>query len=116
MPLMRRGFLSAVAAKGARGAPPVVREEETVQRVHSGDGHLQGAGLEETEAVPLCALPAGFLRTGLVPRTLSGAPASQGGGGHPYRGLHASRRQSLSLTQNVLSDCLFCLEGLESGE
>ena len=110
MPLLCRGFLSAVTAKGACGAPPVRREEEAVQCVHKGNGHLQMAGLKETQAVPLCALPAGLLSTGLFPRTLSGAPASQGGGGQYHRGLHTSSQQSLRFTVNVISDCLFALK------
>lgn len=73
-------------------------------------------GLEETEAVPLCALPAGVLSTGLFPRTLSGTPASQGGGGQHLRGLHTSGQQSLRFSLNVISDLPFCLEGLESDE
>lgn len=61
MPLLCGGFLSAVTAEGARRAPPVICEEETVQCVHKRDGHLQMARLKEAEAVPLCALPAGVL-------------------------------------------------------
>lgn len=96
VPLLCRGFLSAAAAEGTHGAPPNLHEEETVQCVHHRDGHVQMARLQEAEAVPLRALPAGVLCTWLFPRTLSGAPASQGGGGQLDRGLHASSQQSLT--------------------
>lgn len=90
MPVLRGGLPLTVAAPGARGAAPVVCEEEPLQRLLLRDGQQQVGREQETEeAVPLRALPAGLLRAPLLPGALPGAPEAPSGGGHT--GLQGSR-------------------------